>query len=142
VIRVPGLSTDYSLTIGGRGVILLVSTSNWFRNNWSAAHELGHLALGHRAERNDEQANEGPVDTFAAALLLPGDLMWSVDWKSVDNSGLAEFVWGTTDPTMRREAESTRCRFPLRLLSDLARRVEAGQADPAALAWMFGCTHR
>jgi hypothetical protein len=43
----------------------------------------------------------------------------------------------STDPIMRREAESTGRRFPLRLLSDLAGRIEAGQADPAALAWML-----
>jgi transcriptional regulator with XRE-family HTH domain len=184
VIRVPGLSTDYSLTIGERGVVLLVSTSNWFRNNWSAAHELAHLALGHHAGGSVEQANEEPADGFAAALLLPGDLMRSIDWKSVDESGLADFIWRTgvstgvlrhrlrnlrirvpamlssaldqptqrllrahvhvlidattpTDPIMRREAESTGRRFPLRLLSDLARRVETGQADPAALAWLL-----
>lgn len=33
VIRVPELSTDYSLRIGSRSVVLLVSTASWFRNN-------------------------------------------------------------------------------------------------------------
>ena len=33
VIRVAELSTDCSLRIGSRSVVLLVSTASWFRNN-------------------------------------------------------------------------------------------------------------
>lgn len=182
VIRVPEISTDYSLRVGGRSVILLVNTPNWFRNNWSAAHELGHLALGHHAGTAVQEANEPLADQFAAALLLPGRWMRKVQWSQLDVGALAQLVWeagvstealrnrlrtlrisvpveitaALHQPTQRllrkhadalagasagidaivqREAESTGRTFPLRLLTDLARRVETGDADPGALAW-------
>lgn len=95
VIRLPELSTDYSLTIGGRSVILLVSTPNWFRNNWSAAHELGHLALGHHAGSAVDAANERPADEFAAELLLPEDQMRAIEWSQQTGADLAQFLWDT-----------------------------------------------
>ncbi|WP_433021838.1 helix-turn-helix domain-containing protein [Kribbella sp. CA-294648] len=184
VIRIPELSTDYSLRIGGRSVILLVSTPNWFRNNWSVAHELGHLVLGHHAGQGVEKANEQPADDFAARLLLPEQRMREIKWSQLSEIELAEFVWEAgvstealrnrlrklrirlsakvtaalgqptqhllrrhlpstashdpaVDPVIEREAESTGRTFPLRLLADLSQRVRAGQADPAALAWLL-----
>src|SRR5699024_10313018 len=47
VVRLDGLSTAYSFTVEDRPVILLPESGNWFHENWSLAHELGHLALGH-----------------------------------------------------------------------------------------------
>ena len=47
VVRVTELSTAYSLTVGGRAVIAVPATGNWFRENWDIAHELGHLIMGH-----------------------------------------------------------------------------------------------
>ncbi|HYU86850.1 MAG TPA: DNA-binding protein, partial [Kribbellaceae bacterium] len=41
VVRVADLSTAYSFTIGGRSVIAVPATGNWFFENWSMAHELG-----------------------------------------------------------------------------------------------------
>ncbi|WP_216843631.1 ImmA/IrrE family metallo-endopeptidase [Phytoactinopolyspora alkaliphila] len=95
VVRVPNLSTDYSMRIGDRGVILLASTPHWFRSNWSLAHEIGHLALGHHANSVHAMQNERPADTFAASLLLPTPLVHSVDWNGIDGSGLAGFLWNT-----------------------------------------------
>ncbi len=95
VIRVPELSTDYSLRIGDRSVVLLVSTASWFRNNWSVAHELGHLALGHHAGDAVEVENERPANDFAAELLLPEAWMRRIKWARLDERGLAEIIWET-----------------------------------------------
>lgn len=45
--RLPGLSTDYFMTLGHQQIVQLATAANWFRSNWSLAHELGHLRLGH-----------------------------------------------------------------------------------------------
>ena len=46
-VRLPGLSTAYSLQIGLRDVIVIPETGNWFKENFDLAHELAHLVLGH-----------------------------------------------------------------------------------------------
>ncbi|MEV0291107.1 XRE family transcriptional regulator [Kribbella sp. NPDC050820] len=110
VLRIPELSTDYSLRIGGRSVILLTSTPNWFRNNWSVAHELGHLVLGHHAGRGVEKANEQPADEFAAALLLPEDRVREINWSHIDGTELAKFVWdaGVSTEALRNRLRKLR----------------------------------
>lgn len=96
VVRVPGLTTDYSLTIGQRAVVLLATMPGWFRSNWSLAHELGHLALGHHdGYASTNEKNEGPADQFAANLLLPSDLISQVNWRDLDERGLVRFLWET-----------------------------------------------
>jgi Zn-dependent peptidase ImmA (M78 family)/transcriptional regulator with XRE-family HTH domain len=96
VVRIPCLTTDYSLRIGRRAVILLATMPSWFRSNWSLAHELGHLALGHHDDyASTEEKNEGPADQFAADLLLPRDLMASENWREMDERGLVRFLWET-----------------------------------------------
>lgn len=47
VVRLTGLSTAYSFTVNDRAVIVLGTSGQWFRDNWSLAHELGHLVLRH-----------------------------------------------------------------------------------------------
>ncbi|SHT65365.1 Domain of uncharacterised function (DUF955) [Mycobacteroides abscessus subsp. abscessus] len=94
VVRIAGLTTDYSLRIGARSIIILATTPRWFRSNWSLAHELGHLALGHHdGNASTDQRNEGPADQFAANLLLPSDEMSYENWDTKDESGLARFLW-------------------------------------------------
>lgn len=94
IVRVAGLTTDYSLRIGARSVVLLATTPSWFRSNWSLAHELGHLALGHHdGYASTDQRNEAPADQFAANLLLPIDLMSATKWSEMDEAGLARFLW-------------------------------------------------
>ena len=96
VVRLSGLTTDYSLTIGQRAVVVLATMPGWFRSNWSLAHELGHLALGHHdGYVSTNQNNEGPADQFAANLLLPSDLMSQITWRDLDERGLVNFLWET-----------------------------------------------
>ncbi|MFD3593192.1 helix-turn-helix domain-containing protein [Nocardia sp. NPDC058640] len=96
VIRLPMLSTDYSLTIGSRAIVMLATTPNWFRSNWSLAHELAHLALGHHGgDSMPGEAEEEPADGFAAQLLLPEALVVQQDWSSMGEGALARFLWET-----------------------------------------------
>ena len=96
VVRVSELTTDYSLTVGERGVILLRAMPGWFRSNWSLAHELGHLALGHHdGYASTTKFQEGAANAFAAELLLPADLVSGQDWTRIDGDGLVRFLWET-----------------------------------------------
>lgn len=108
VVRVAELSTAYSLTVGGRHVIAVPATGNWFRENWDIAHELGHLAMGHHdtgeAPVSADQ-REAAANAFAAGLLLPEPALRDVDWDSTDPGELARLVWErgvSTDALGRR----------------------------------------
>ncbi|MCX4093195.1 helix-turn-helix domain-containing protein [Nocardia sp. alder85J] len=96
VVRLPMLSTDYSLSIGSRAVVILSTTPYWFRSNWSLAHELAHFALGHHnGDSEPREVDEAPADRFAAELLLPEDLVAREDWRRMDESAVVEFLWRT-----------------------------------------------
>lgn len=99
VIRIPQLSTDYSLRIGNRGIIVLNAIPNWFRSNWSLAHELAHLVLGHHdGNSQSRHRHENAADKFASDLLLPPQLMRRYDWQSmrVDELGRHLWNWGVS----------------------------------------------
>ncbi|WP_459981634.1 ImmA/IrrE family metallo-endopeptidase [Nocardioides sp. AN3] len=110
VIRVPDVSTDYSLRIGARGVILLASTPHWFRSNWSLAHEIGHLALGHHDDGAHPERHERPADTFAASLLLPESFLAGPAWARLTRKELATVVWesGVSTEVLRRRLRDLR----------------------------------
>lgn len=94
VIRMTDISTDYSLTIGKRGIIVLAASQHWFRSNWSLAHELAHLALGHHdGAGSPTPRHESAADQFATTLLLPEALVRSIDWRTISRSDLARFIW-------------------------------------------------
>lgn len=96
VVRVAELSTAYSFTAGGRRVVVVPATGNWFRENWDMGHELGHLVLGHHDDGLDAHASgqhEAAANAFAADLLLPTEVVTRVDWDGIDDSQLAELVW-------------------------------------------------
>ncbi|MFC0313720.1 helix-turn-helix domain-containing protein [Gordonia phosphorivorans] len=108
VVKMPELTTSYSTKLEGvRGLIVLVADAFWYRNNWSLAHELGHLALGHaEGEVSDaeRQRQEAAADTFAADLLLPRSVMSGVDWTEVSVPEVAAFLWrhGVSTWALRR----------------------------------------
>lgn len=93
IVRLTGLHTDYSLTIGGRRVIVTKSTGNWGRANFSLAHELGHLALGHHDHEHEVEQHERDAHKFAVELLMPRSLMESFDWADATASDVAAFLW-------------------------------------------------
>lgn len=108
VIRLPEVSTAYSFHVGIRKVIVLQATGNWFRENWSLAHELGHLVAGHHADNltpAEQNRHELVANAFAADLLLPEDRMRSIDWHSLTERELADHIWHwgvSTDALARR----------------------------------------
>ncbi|MCX0275831.1 XRE family transcriptional regulator [Nocardia zapadnayensis] len=121
VIRMAGLSTDYSLRIGERGIIVLNSNPSWFRSNWSLAHELAHLALGHHdGSRHPVKARENDADAFAAELLLPAEQIRAHDWSAMSESELTQVLWTLGVST---RALLTRLRF-----LEVAVSAEAGAA--------------
>jgi len=110
VVRLAGLSTSYCFSVAGRHVIVVAATGNWFRENWSIAHELGHLAEGHIADglsSAERDAHEIKANAFAAELLLPAAQMQATDWAGISAYGLASRVWEhgvSTDALARRLA--------------------------------------
>lgn len=110
VVRLPGLSTDYSLTIADQRIILLGTQANWFRANWSLAHELGHLCLGHHEvdATHASATAETAANAFAAELLLPSVQMRTLDWVAMTPDMVAEFVWetGVSTATLRNRLQS------------------------------------
>lgn len=108
VVRIGGLSTAYSLRVSGRHLILLAETGNWFYENWSLAHELGHLALGHHGVvpgAPGYDADERAANAFAAELLLPEKTLREIAWERLDVASVAELVWTwgvSTDALSRR----------------------------------------
>ncbi len=108
VVRLDEVANDYSLTVESRSFIVLNATGNWFRENWSLAHELGHLALGHvgvLAVDDRTVPEEGAANAFAAELLLPEARLREISWKSLEVAEVAELVWSwgvSTDALKRR----------------------------------------
>lgn len=109
VVRTPGLTTDYSLRIGHRGVILLNAIPSWFRSNWSLAHELAHLALGHHDDpQEDPTRHEHAANEFASQLLLPEEQIRSFPWASMTAEDLGALLWNLGVST---KALGTRLKF-------------------------------
>ena len=110
VIRIEDISTAYSFMADGRPVIVIRSTGNWFYENWSLAHELGHLCLGHSGIVPGSavvDAAEAAANEFAAELLLPATALIDVD-ESVVESAMAELIWayGVSTEAMRNRLEN------------------------------------
>jgi hypothetical protein len=108
VVRVTELSTAYSFNVGGRPVIAVPATGNWFRENWDIAHELGHLVEGHHDDgisADESDQHEAAANGFAAELLLPAGIVQGEDWAPMGEARLARIVWQwgvSTDALSRR----------------------------------------
>jgi len=94
-VRVEGVSSAYSVRAGGRYCIVVPRSGNWFHQNSSIAHELGHIYLGHFNDADEvaSSTKEGPAYDFAAELLLPESLMRSIDWMTMPVAGVVNFLW-------------------------------------------------
>lgn len=148
VVRVPHLSTAYSMRIGARGIIVLNAIPNWFRSNWSLAHELAHLALGHHDDAGQSRRrNENAADKFASELLLPDGLMKTHDWSTmgVDELGRLLWEWGVSTRALANRLSFLRITpstdvaqalgiSTLRILNGLADRLNPALANPRAVA--------
>jgi Zn-dependent peptidase ImmA (M78 family) len=146
IVRDPGLQTDYSFRIGEHAVVLLKSTVNWFRANWSIAHELGHLVLGHHVADRTTTADEGPANAFAGEFLLPEGDIRTTDWQRMTVPDLALWLWdaGVSTAALRyrfsqlnisasddvREAIQEPTPKLMRAHVELIRRQSQSQRDP------------
>lgn len=95
-VRLMDLTTAYSFTLCGQPVIAVPAEGNWFHENWSLAHELGHLVLGHHescAEPCVSDVHEAAANRFTAELLMPAERMQTIDWEQISNESLAAHVW-------------------------------------------------
>lgn len=122
VVRVAELSTAYSFTIGGRRVIAIPASGNWFRENWSMGHELGHLAMGHHDDglaADVSEAHEAAANAFAAEFLLPESVVNEVDWDDVSDRELADHIWtwGVSTDALARRLNSLNGYVPPRVAS-------------------------
>lgn len=111
VVRIPEATRPYSLEVVGRRVIVVPPHVNWFHQNFSIAHELGHFASGHLEPIEEAPAATGAAEVaanaYAAELLLPEQVMRSVDWSSMVRADIASNLWQwgvSTDAVKRRLA--------------------------------------
>lgn len=96
VIRIGEIGTAWSGEIFGRKVIVLPTSGNWFWQNWSIAHELGHLILGHQGVAPGSVANdqcEAAASAFAAELLVPETAVREVCAGDPSLQGVARYLW-------------------------------------------------
>lgn len=111
-VRLSGLNTAYSLHVGARDIIVIPETGNWFRENFSLAHELGHLVLGHQgvlANTGHEVSHEErAANEFAAELLLPESELRALNWESLTPAEVAAQVWerGVSTQTLKHRLDS------------------------------------
>lgn len=107
VIVVPLRGDGYSLTLGGRRVIVLAATGHWFRSNFTLAHELGHL-LVEGIPPQDGKTAEDVANVFAADLLMPVEIIRTIDWAQAKAATVARVVW---DLGVSTRALEVRLRF-------------------------------
>lgn len=111
VVRIPEADRSYSMTVAERRIIAVKPHVNWFYQNWSIAHELGHFATGQMepltGQAGATPAAERAANAFAAELLLPEDEMRGLDWGTMSTAELADLLWGrgvSTEAVRRRLA--------------------------------------
>ena len=107
VIVVPLSKDGYSLTLGGHKIIVLAATGHWFRSNFTLAHELGHL-LVEGIPPQDGKAAENVANAFAADLLMPVEIIRTIDWAQAEAATVARVVW---DLGVSTQALGVRLRF-------------------------------
>ncbi|OZD48592.1 hypothetical protein CH252_18855 [Rhodococcus sp. 06-1477-1B] len=105
VIRLTDLGTAYSGSILGRTFIAIPASGSWFRENWDLAHELAHIS-GHQSEAD--------ANAFAASLLMPEQLLRSINWAEASQEAVADYLWsaGISTASLKIRLESLRLASP------------------------------
>lgn len=85
----------YSMLVDGQRVLVVKRTPNWFWQNFSVAHELGHFAAESLSDESLTEAgdHEQAANAFAAELLMPEAELRSFDWQQISLGVLAEQLW-------------------------------------------------
>lgn len=99
VVRLNDVNPDFVLALLGREIIVLDASAYWFRENFSMAHELGHVLLGHLNSLGGETCSnaqaERAANAFAAELLTPETEVRAIDWSTASAKVVANYVWET-----------------------------------------------
>ncbi|HEX4058895.1 MAG TPA: ImmA/IrrE family metallo-endopeptidase [Galbitalea sp.] len=96
VIRLDNVDGDFAFGTAGHAAIVVGTTPNWFFQNWSMAHELGHILRGELADQSPvigARTSERAANAFASELLLPAEVVSSRDWLEPLEADVADFVW-------------------------------------------------
>lgn len=95
VITTDLVGDGYLMCVGARSVIVGAKTDSWFRQNFTIAHELGHVAVGSLCDGqlHAQEGDERAANRFAADLLLPAEEVRSLDWSAIALPVLAEKIW-------------------------------------------------
>jgi Zn-dependent peptidase ImmA (M78 family)/transcriptional regulator with XRE-family HTH domain len=93
-IPLPG-ANGLSLRIPNATVIVVPTEGAWSRQNWTIAHELGHVSAGDFAPLADGPASNGEkaANSFAAELLMPESDMRQVNWSQLTDAQVGKFLW-------------------------------------------------
>lgn len=85
----------YTLQSDDHTIIIVKATAIWGRQNFSLAHELGHIATQSFPSRPGEckAADEAQANTFAADLLMPQSRLRAFDWEGSSVQAVANEVW-------------------------------------------------
>ncbi|SON59281.1 hypothetical protein MSIMFI_00764 [Mycobacterium simulans] len=117
VVRLKEISHSYTLTIGSHTVIVIPASGSWFYENWSIAHELGHVAaqdMDTDLPTTKRREHETRANAFAAELLLPIHDVKPVAWSTVTKEQLAQFLWdhGVSMIALQNRLAALRIRMP------------------------------
>lgn len=101
----------YSVEVGGWPVMILKPEIDYYRQRWSAAHELGHLLM-HRDASSIDESMEGEANAFAAEFLLPlsevvGLLPPTLRGTDLDRYRQLKEIWGVSIAALVRRAHET-----------------------------------
>lgn len=86
-------NSGMSMILDGEPVIFVNQNESTERKRFTAAHELGHILLGHVGKYNlvnrEPSGNDNPIEraanVFASRLLAPACVLWGCGVKSADD---------------------------------------------------------
>ncbi|WP_315583589.1 ImmA/IrrE family metallo-endopeptidase [Actinomyces viscosus] len=119
------VGAGYSFKMGDHSVVVVNAEPFWFRQNFTIAHEIGHLSSGSECRGDTKNVNESErnANSFAAEMLLPKRVMCSINWGSVSLETIADNVWswGVSTQALCYRLDNLRIPVPEGVLLELKR---------------------